>query len=225
MVKKVKKKFKIKYRLILTFLLVFYLVALFIYNLMNTSITNIYIYNNNFLSDYEIIKESGIEDYPATIKVWSSSIEKKLLNNIYILDVDVSKKNFLEIYIDITENRPLFLYQSINKTVLLDGRTVDKKFNVPIVVNYIPDVVYEVFKSKMSEIDNDVLIKISEIKYFPNEVDNSRFFLTMNDGNYVYLTASKFEKINNYLELARNIDNKKGIFYLDYGNKFDILEE
>jgi len=225
MAKKVKKKFKIKYRLILTFLLIFYLIALFIYNLMNTSITNIYIYNNNFLSDYEIIKESGIEDYPATIKVWSSSIEKKLLNNIYILDVDVSKKNFLEIYIDITENRPLFLYQSINKTVLLDGRTVDKKFNVPIVVNYIPDVVYEVFKSKMSEIDNDVLIKISEIKYFPNEVDNSRFFLTMNDGNYVYLTASKFEKINNYLELARNIDNKKGIFYLDYGNKFDILEE
>ena len=225
MVKKVKKKFKIKYRLILTFLLVFYLVALFIYNLMNTSITNIYIYNNNFLSDYDIIKESGIENYPATIKVWSSSIEKKLLNNIYILDVDVSKKNFLEIHIDITENRPLFLYQSINKTVLLDGRTVDKKFSVPIVVNYIPDVVYEVFKSKMSEIDNDVLIKISEIKYFPNEVDNSRFFLTMNDGNYVYLTASKFEKINNYLELARNIDNKKGIFYLDYGNKFDILEE
>lgn len=225
MTKKVKKKIKIKYRFILVFLLIFYLVGLLIYNLFNTNITNIYIYNNNFLSDYEIIKESGIEDYPATIKVWSRSIEKKLLENIYIMDVDVYKKKLLEVHIDVTENRPLFFYQSTNKTVLLDGRTVDKKFNIPIVVNYIPDVVYKVFVSKMSEINNDVLIKISEIKYYPNEVDNSRFFLTMNDGNYVYLTVSKFEKINNYLELARNVNNKKGIFYLDYGNKFDILEE
>jgi cell division septal protein FtsQ len=225
MAKKIKKKIKIKYRLILVFLLIFYLIGTLIYNLLSANITNIYIYNNNFLSDYEIIKASGIGDYPASIKVWSNKIEKKLLENIYIMNVNVYRKKLFEVHIDVTENKPLFFYQSINKTVLLDGRTVDKKFNVPIVVNYIPDVVYEVFVSKMSEIDYDVLIKVSEIQYYPNEVDNSRFFLTMNDGNYVYLTASKFEKINNYLELARNVDNKKGIFYLDYGNKFDILVE
>ncbi|MGE5455612.1 MAG: cell division protein FtsQ/DivIB [Ignavibacteriales bacterium] len=224
MVKKVKKKVKIRYRVILVFLLVAYLIGLLLYKLLNTSITNIYIYNNNYLTDQDIINQAGIGDYPATIKVWSSSIERKLLENVYISSVDVSKKNFLEVHIDVTENKPLFFYQSINKTVLLDGRTVDKKFNVPIVVNYVPDVVYSVFASKMAEIDYNVLIKISEIKYYPNEVDNSRFFLTMSDGNYVYLTANKFEKINNYLELARNVNNKKGIFYLDYGNKFDILE-
>lgn len=224
MVKKVKKKIKIRYRFILVFLLVAYLVGLLLYNLFNTNITNIYIYNNNYLTDQEIINQAGISDYPAALKVWSSNIEKKLLENVYISAVDVYKKNLLEVHIDVTENRPLFFYQSINKTVLLDGRTVNKKFNVPIVVNYVPDVVYKVFNAKMAEIDYDVLIKISEIKYYPNEVDNSRFFLTMSDGNYVYLTANKFEKINNYLELARNVNNKKGIFYLDYGNKFDILE-
>ena len=44
----------------------------------------------------------------------------------------------------------------------------------------------------------------------------------MNDGNYVYLTLNKFNKINNYLEIVRTFNNVKGILYLDSGEYFEI---
>ncbi|MDD4608112.1 MAG: FtsQ-type POTRA domain-containing protein [Bacilli bacterium] len=223
MSKKKKKRVKIKYRFIFIFLLVFYLLVMSVYYLLNINISNIYIYNNKYLTDQKIIEIAGISDYPAIYKVISSNMKKKLLSNTYVLDAKISKKRLTEVHIEISENRPLFYYQTTRKTILLDGREVDEVFNLPTVINYIPDINYNNFVTKMGLINEEVLIRISEIKYDPNEVDDSRFFLTMNDGNYVYLTVDKFEKINNYIELVKNVDNKKGIFYLDYGNKFDIL--
>ena len=42
----------------------------------------------------------------------------------------------------------------------------------------------------------------------------------MNDGNYVYVTMSKFDNINDYLEISKTLGTKNGILYLDYGNYF-----
>ena len=77
----------------------------------------------------------------------------------------------------------------------------------------------------MGLLNKDILIRISEIKYDPNDIDNERFYLTMNDGNYVYLTLNKFDKINNYLEIVKTFNNKKGILYLDSGEYFEIFDE
>ena len=73
-------------------------------------------------------------------------------------------------------------------------------------------------------VDYDIVKRISEIKYDPNEVDEGRFFLTMNDGNRVYLTLNKFTKIDNYLDIIKEFDNKKGILYLDSGEYFEVKE-
>jgi len=47
----------------------------------------------------------------------------------------------------------------------------------------------------------------------------------MNDGNYVYLTLTKFKQINYYEDVLEKLDGKKGILYLDSGNHFKIMEE
>ena len=46
----------------------------------------------------------------------------------------------------------------------------------------------------------------------------------MNDGNYVYLTLTKFKQINYYEDVLEKLDGKKGILYLDSGNHFKIME-
>ena len=46
----------------------------------------------------------------------------------------------------------------------------------------------------------------------------------MNDGNYVYLTLNKFNKINHYIEIIKEFNNKKGILYLDSGEYFKVIE-
>lgn len=77
----------------------------------------------------------------------------------------------------------------------------------------------------MGTLNRDVLVRISEIEYNPNDIESNRFLLYMNDGNYVYLTLNKFTKINNYLDIIKNFENKKGILYLDYGNHFTIMND
>ena len=71
-------------------------------------------------------------------------------------------------------------------------------------------------------IDRDILIRISEIKYDPTELDNERFLFYMNDANYVYVTLSKIDLINSYNEIYPTLEGKKGILYLDSGNHFEI---
>ena len=70
-----------------------------------------------------------------------------------------------------------------------------------------------------------VLDKMSEIKYVPTDVDSELFLISMNDGNYVYVTLSKFERIYNYIEYAEGFGNNKGILHLDSGDYLEIIKE
>ncbi len=218
------KKRKIRYDRIIIFLgIIIFIVICFTY-VVNVKISNIYISGNEYLTDQQIIEIAGISDYPSTLQNLSLQIKERLKNDILIKDVKVTKKGFTEVYIEVEENRPLFYYEYDNKTVLLDGQTVSSKYNVPTVINYITDTYYDAFITEMSKLDEQILSRISEIQFYPNEVDDNRFFLTMNDGNYVYVNISTFNKLNKYITILESLPDKNGILYLDYGNNFEIIE-
>lgn len=219
-----KKKRKIRYDRILIFLVIVIFIVISFTFLFNLKISNIYILNNSFLTDQEIIEMAGISDYPETLKNLSVQIEDRLKNNIYIKDVKVYKKGLTRVYIDVVENRPLFYYESSKKTVLTDGRETDEKSVVPTVINYITDNYYDAFINEMANLDENILKRISEIQFSPNDVDDNRFLLTMTDGNYVYVNISTFNKLNKYISIIAELPNKNGILYLDYGNNFEIIE-
>lgn len=219
-----KKKKKIRFDRILFFLFVVFIIILIISGMFRLKISNIYISGNNYLADQQIIEIANLQDYPSTLKNLSFNLESKLEKNTYIKKATVSKKWFKEVYIKVEENRPLFYYQSTNKTVLLDGTSVDELFTVPTVLNYITDTYYNQFVEKMSNLDLQVLNRISEIQFVPNEVDDNRFLLSMNDGNYVYVDINTFDKVNRYISILESLPNKKGVLYLDYGNNFEIIE-
>ena len=219
-----KKKRKIRYDRILIFLVIVIFIVISFTFLFNLKISNIYILNNSFLTDQEIIEMAGISDYPETLKNLSVQIEDRLKNNIYIKEAKVYKKGLTKVYIDVVENKPLFYYESSKKTILTDGRETDEKFVVPTVINYITDNYYDAFINEMANIDENILKRISEIQFSPNDVDDNRFLLTMTDGNYVYVNISTFNKLNKYISIIEELPNKKGILYLDYGNNFEIIE-
>ena len=222
MKKRVKKRRKLKIgRILLAFFLLFFTVFV-IYSILNLKITNIFISGNYYLSDQQIIDASSISDYPSVIK--SVKQIKNLKNNIYIKDVKVKIRKITQVYIEVTENRPLFYSIDMGKTVLLDGRTTSEQFPTPTLLNYVIDSVYPTFVKEIGKLDIDILNRISEIKYEPNDVDDNRFLLLMTDGNYVYINNSTFYKLSKYMEIIKNFPNKKGVLYLDYGNNFEIIE-
>lgn len=222
--KKKKKKIRFKFRFIIVFLLFLYIIVMSVIYLLDLPLSNIYIKGNYYLTDQEVIENAKIDNYPSTFKNLSSTLEKRLEKNILIKEAKVSKKMFTQVSITIIENKPLFFNQSTNKTVLLDSGESETVFDVPILINYVPDVIYDEFIRKMGKINIDVLNKISEIKYDPDEVDDSRFLFTMTDSNYVYVTLNKLEKVNNYNDIVKQFDNKKGILYLNSGGYFEIAK-
>lgn len=221
---KTKQKRKISKKKILIFLLIVFMV-LFIIKLLNTNISNIYISGNNYLTDQKIIDIAGISNYPNTINNLSFKIEKRLEKNKYINKVKVEKNVLLnKVYINIEENYPLFYYSIKNKTILYNGDEVDGSESITSVINSVPDSIYEELINKTKKININILNRISEIEYSPNEVLKERFFLLMNDGNYVYITLDKFSALNKYLDIIKKFDDKKGVLYLDSGEYFDVFD-
>lgn len=217
---------KIRYGRVLLFLIILFLIGYLIFSFINLKIKNIYIINNNILSDYEIIELASLEDYPPIFYQTSSSIEKTLEKNIFIKKAKV-KKYYRRIDITIEDNYPVYYDSNTNKTVFQDKREDDKVYATPILVNYIPDTISDEFKTKLLKLDINVINRISEIKYDPNNVDSERFLLTMNDGNFVYLTLAYFDKMNSYvsiyLDIISKYGHKNGILYLDSGEYFKIM--
>ena len=216
---KKKKKVRIRFTGILIILLLLYLLFYLINYILDRRITNIYISGNYYLKDYEIISLAGLEDYPSNLKNSSKKISSNLENSIYILDAKVTKK-FRKVYIEVKENRPLYYNKNTNKTVLSDKAETDNIYHVPTLLNYIPDTIIDNFIKSMNMLDIDILERISEIEYDPKDGDEYKFLLTMNDGNYVYLTltGNSFKKLNSYPAMLKKFDGKKGILNLDYGN-------
>ena len=207
-------------------LILFFLLSFIIVKIFNSNIKNIYVKGNELLTDQEIIDIAGIEDYPSSINNLSVTLESRLEKNQYILEANVTKSNLTsKITIEVKENYPLFYYQTENKTILYNKDKVTEKFTTPTVINQIPNTVYDKFLKAMKKVKKNILYRMSEIEYAPNEVDEERFFILMNEGNYVYLTLDKFLAINKYIDMVKSFGNKKGILYLDSGEYFDIFDE
>ena len=228
MSKKVKKKIKIKW--LPFFILCIALLSLyFCYELLiSFRITNIYIENNHILKDQEIIELAGISDYPSFLKTASKSIEKRVEDSPYITNVSVKKKLFGQVILKVEEAIPLFI-NSEGKMVLSNKKEVENDRNLVLttLLNYTPDTKYEKLIEELTNTLEDVRLKISEIKYEPTERDKDRFLLLMDDGNEVYLTLTKFDRINYYDNILEelNLECQKGILNLDSGNHFELKEK
>lgn len=228
--KKAKVKVKVKKRKLKLKRVIFCLLFLgllgFIFSLVwNMPILNIYIIGNDIVSDKEIIDMAGISDYPSFIRTSDKDIIRGLENNDFIDKVEVEKKLFGKLYIYITEYRVISLYN--NKLLLSSGKIVDNiydLYDMPILISDISSVKDKYVKA-FSKVDDEILLKISEIEYAPNEVDKERFILYMNDENLVYITLGKIIKINKYNSIYSELDGKKGIIYLDSGDYVEVKEE
>lgn len=231
MKKKVVKR-KIKFIPVLLFILAIVLIYFLIKIAFNFKIQNIYIMNNNNLSDEYIIKKAGLENYPSYFGTLKHSLENKLEKDVFIEDVSISKQFFGILNIEVDENDVLF-YNEINKKyVLEDKQEVDsipyKLSPIRLIQNekspVVPEKVYDEFITKISKLDEEIKSKISQVKYDPSEYDEKRFLLYMVDGNYVYTTLPKFKSVNYYNDIYPTLEGKKGILYLDSGNHFQEIK-
>lgn len=223
--KKIKRKIKIKW--IPLFLVIFIGVALYyLYQYLSVlPITNIYIIGNDTVKDQEIITIAEISDYPSFLKTSSSSIQKRLAKSPYFTKVKVQRRIWGQVYIKVEEAKLLFI-NTENRLVFSNEKEAEntKNLSVATLMNYTPDTKYKELIRQLGKMEEDIRDKISEIKYEPTEQDKDRFALYMNDGNMVYLTLTKFNKISYYNTILADFPCERGILNLDSGNHFEVKQ-
>ena len=223
--KKVRRK-RFNFLKFLIFILFLYIIiSIFLY-VLEVPIKNIIILNNYYLKDSEIIKTSKIENYPSFLKTTSYSIKKKLKKNILIKDVKVKKKFGYKLILEIEEKKILYMSRNDNLFVLDTKEEIDisNVNGVPVLINFVPDKVKDKLIKKMSLLTIESISKISELEYSPTAYDSERFIIYMNDGNMVYNTLNKLDKMNKYDEIVSKLEGHTGILYLDSGNYFEIKD-
>ena len=222
MTKKRKKKFNFKKFAIFTLIVI--IIYIIIRVLFNIRTKNIIILNNNHYSDEDIIEVSNIENYPKFILLSKNKIKNKIKKLDLIEDVTIKKKIGFILEIDVKEKKILYYVRSKEEYMASDYNTykIDNLVGYPTLINYVPSDIEEAFVNKFKDIDNNVISLISEIEYSKTNFDDKRFLLYMNDGNEVYVTISRLDLLNKYIEIIQKVNNKKGILYLDSGNYFEI---
>ena len=229
MAKKIVKKTKIKLLPCFMVLLFFVALSFGIYYFVHLPIHNLIVEGTSYLKDDYILTLAGVRDYPSFYLISTRGIEDKLEESPYIQKAEVKREFFHILVLDIKESKPLFI-NNTNKTVVFSNKEevpVSEEidlFRIPRLITYVPDNKYRSFIKGMADIKTDILGKISDIEYQPNDYDKDRFLLYMDDGNMVYLTLTKFDMINYYNDVLSQLENRKGILYLDNGNHFQIME-
>ena len=163
MKKRVKRQFNfVKF---LSFILIICIIYFIVSYLFSIKTKNIVILNNQYYTDEQIIETAGLEDYPKFILLNKSIIKKKLKKLELIEDVKISKKLGFILKLDIKEKKVLYLTRSTNKYKLSDGSELDttNKYNVPLLINYVPSEVEKEFIEEFSQIDNSIISLVSEI--------------------------------------------------------------
>ena len=220
---KVKKRKLKSGRIVITILLLLLMVLIYL-TVRELPIKNIYVIGNNIVSDKEILELSNLSDYPSFLQTSNRSIISNIKKSDYIKSVTVKRKFYNKIYLYVTEKKVLGIYN--DRLLLEDGTTTDNVYNIstcPMIISNIDDI-KDRFSEKFSLINNDIMLKISEIEYSPNDVDKERFTLYMNDGNMVYITLGKITKVNKYNSIYSKMEGKKGIIYLDAGDYVEVKE-
>ena len=221
---KKKKKRVLKVKNIIILLCVFGIFVGGCYYILSMPIKNIYISGNNNVSDEEILTLLELDEYPSFLLYNKSNVEKNIINNKYINDISIDKKIGNIVQVEVVENSIIALDLD-GRVILSNGDVVYNKYNVldvPRLMSHIDNDKIIEFARKFSNINNDILRQISEVEYSPLLVDSDRFLLYMCDGNFVYVTLTKIDKLNKYNDIKDELIDKKGIIYLDSGDYVEI---
>ncbi len=225
MAKRKKKRRVIKFKNVFIFLGILFGLVICFYFILTMPVKNIYISGNKLVSDNEVRVLSGLEEYPSFLLTKKSDIKKRLLSNPYIHLVGVSKKFGNIIHLSIKEYQVIALSKD-NKLILSNGMKIDNTYDlsdIPVLLNDVVDEgVYHQFALKFEQVDKGILRQISEIEYSPVDVDGERFLLYMNDGNLVYITLTKINKLNRYNSIKDKLGGKIGTIYLDAGDYMEV---
>ena len=229
--KKIKRRLTFKGFILIALFL--YLVVMLGYFIYKMPVKRIIIKGNALTTDEAILKSAAINNKTSIWQISSHQVKKNITALDFISDVKVKRHIWGNVVLEVKEEKVLFFYEAEAKYYLSNQtlvKTEQKVNGIPTLINYVPSDLLKNFGQKFAQIDNDIIQMISEINYDPDingeiTIDDSRFFLKMNDGNSLYINIVNMEKLAKYKEYIASIGtDEKGILYLDSNSSSIIFK-
>jgi len=227
--KKAEKKNRINFKKLIILILVVYLLGAFGFYIINQPIRNIVIRGTYLINDMEIIRIADIAHYPSIIRTSPRTLTERIEGIDLIESATIRRDRRFRLIIEVEEAKVLFYNANNGMVMLSSGRYIETNNRlsvIPTLINFAPEAVLTEFAKNLGTLDYGILSLISEIEYSPMvsseglTIDDTRFILYMNDGNWVYTNAARAGNLRFYPRIFASLGGAQGIIYLDSANNF-----
>ena len=192
-------------------------------------IQSIQVQGNKYLTDNEIVKQSGLEINDNIWEIKSDKIKTSIKKHPEIKDVSLHRKFPNHIEIEVVEYEYTAYVQKGKEyyPVLSNGKILEKKLSHipdsgPLLVSFKEGEPLAVIIDQLEEMSEEVMNSISEIHHNPSKTDKTKVTLYMNDGYEVTASGETLaDKLVHYAAIVSQLEEgSKGVIDLEVGSYF-----
>ena len=192
-------------------------------------IQSIQVEGNAYLTDKEIIEQSGLEVDDNIWEIKGDKIEKMIKKHPEIEDVRLKKGFPNHITLEVSEYKYTAYVQKGKEyyPILSNGKILDKKLSHipdsgPLLVSFKEGKPLSIVIDQLEEMSEDVMNSISEIHHNPSKTDKTKVTLYMNDGFEVTASGETLsDKLVHYAAIVSQLEEgSKGVIDLEVGSYF-----
>lgn len=209
------------------------IVFCFYYYADSSKVKAISVINNYYLDQNYIKKISNLSLESRYHLVIDQYIEYVIKKDPMIKDVKVSHENNGVILIDVLEHEPYgYRYDDVAKIMLKNDSVIDLTSDymniismVPLVTGFNDSNAQHLLANAFKDVDRFMIENISEIEQYALSYDNNCLKVLMNDGNYFICSYYGLKLINNYNDIASNLNENGICIYADENNSVAYKSE
>lgn len=194
------------------------------------NVQSIKVINNVFLSDEYVCQAAGISRSSKYLLVvpWFREISAR--QNPLIADLDVRKGAGHSVVLDVTETPIVgYRYDGAMELVLGDGTTMAFESGyisdlslLPLFMD-LPDSKLSAVAQAMAQLDDDLLMRIAEVRDFGLSFNADMVKFVMCDGYIVYVPISGIGLLKDYLQVITSTNSPYQCIYFDDENNVAVL--
>ncbi|UZJ77249.1 cell division protein FtsQ/DivIB [Fictibacillus sp. KU28468] len=228
---KTQRKQKTNRRMIIYLSLFFLLILVFVYFQSSFSdIKKITVSGNENISDQAIIKAAKISPHTSFLNLSDEDIQKGILKMGEISSVEVHKKFYNHLIIEVKEfHRVGYLkengkyYPVLESGKLLAGmKKGSLPVNAPIITDWKDRKLLKPMAKELGKLTKGIAHRISEIQLDTESKDGNRIILYMTDGYEVRSSITRFaRKMEAYPSIVQQLGpHQKGVINMDVSTYF-----
>ncbi|GEL75964.1 cell division protein FtsQ/DivIB [Tenuibacillus multivorans] len=224
-----KKKANRRFFTYLTVILLLILVIVYLQSPFS-HIQSINVTHNRVVSEDDILDLSGLSTTQSFWTVDADEVEQKIEKHLEINEVNIERKWYNQINIDVQEFSRVGYVKSSNLyfPVLETGKILEKneivvpKGDAPIIYGFSDEELLGDLTNQLAELDPSIVQLISEIYWDPDDSNHNRIRMFTTDGQEVIASIHNFlDKMSVYPSISAQLTPEmEGVLYIDVGAYF-----